>query len=149
MPSHLILLQHCQTQKEEGFSTAQNPVHLWVIDSIPFTCVISFTYMVVVLLMNLGHASTHKFELHNYPPWNSQLAPENRPSPKRKFHLPTVDVQRRTVNIRDGTWQLHWPCSSSVYPFTLPKFNMFALKKWWFSIHLSFWDGIFSGAVKR
>ena len=37
-----------------------------------------------------------------YPPWNKQLAPENRPKPKNTIHLPTIDFQWRAVFFREG-----------------------------------------------
>ena len=51
----------------------------------------------------------------------TDFAPENRPGPKRKDHLPTIHFQVRTVSFREGSYARNWSRD------TIWRWN----KSWW------------------
>ena len=63
-------------------------------------------------------------ELRNYPPWNQQFAPENRPGPERKFHLPTSNHPFSEAMLVLYTWRIIPISKWSVIPMYKP-FSLF------------------------
>ena len=88
-------------------------------------------------MVNINHLLSHRMEMgfrNENGIWhtplseaNSEFTPENRPGPKRKCHLPTIDFQGRAVSFREGFLQVMlWKSGNFRYVF-LPFLSMFFL----------------------
>ena len=60
-----------------------------------------------------GGIDSPKCWIITLPETNGLLAPEHRPGPKRKFHLPTINFQVRTVSFREGNSSPNHPFSGA------------------------------------